>query len=166
MKPWHLFVFFFELACVRISIKAHRIENRCYGTRKYTVCHHVRASFSPELLQAGAVKGLMVNWLFLAFVQIMIHCSSSTGRKWAFGGKTFDFLPCIWNHNGIMVLLKIYSKKNPKSTLNLWSDTLRTMLKRYKLFLTRSSKHCQQLQIFKLTILQQVCKITCFHYGL
>ena len=36
----------------------HSIESRCYKTRKYTVCRHVHASFSPEILQAGAVKGL------------------------------------------------------------------------------------------------------------
>ena len=31
----------------------------CYRTGKYTVCRRVRASFSPEILQAGEVKGLM-----------------------------------------------------------------------------------------------------------
>ena len=31
----------------------------CYRTGKYTVCRRVRASFSPEGLQAGAVNGLM-----------------------------------------------------------------------------------------------------------
>ena len=35
----------------------------CYRTGKYTVCRRVRTYFSPELLQAGAVKGL-------------IHCKS------------------------------------------------------------------------------------------
>ena len=30
----------------------------CYRTETYTVCKRVRASFSPEMLQAGAVKGL------------------------------------------------------------------------------------------------------------
>ena len=30
----------------------------CYRTEEYTVCKRVRASFSPEILQAGAVKGL------------------------------------------------------------------------------------------------------------
>ena len=33
----------------------------CYGTGKYTVCRRVRAYFSPEILQAGAVKGLRKN---------------------------------------------------------------------------------------------------------
>ena len=31
----------------------------CHGTGKYTVCRHTRESFSPEILQAGAMKGLM-----------------------------------------------------------------------------------------------------------
>ena len=33
-------------------------EDRCYRTGKYTACRRVRASFSPEIVQAGAVKGL------------------------------------------------------------------------------------------------------------
>ena len=33
----------------------------CYRTGKYTVCRRVRASFSPEILQAVAVKGLIVR---------------------------------------------------------------------------------------------------------
>ena len=32
-----------------------------YRTAKYTVCRRVRASFSPEVLQAGAVKRLTVK---------------------------------------------------------------------------------------------------------
>ena len=39
----------------------HSIENRCYGTGKYTVCRRVRAAFSQEVLQAGAVKGLITS---------------------------------------------------------------------------------------------------------
>ena len=30
----------------------------CYRTGKYTLCGRDRAYFSPEILQAGAVKGL------------------------------------------------------------------------------------------------------------
>ena len=33
----------------------------CCGTGKQTVCRRVRASFSPDILQAGAVKGLKGN---------------------------------------------------------------------------------------------------------
>ena len=33
----------------------------CYSTGKYTVCRRVRAYFSSEILQAGAVKGLRKN---------------------------------------------------------------------------------------------------------
>ena len=40
-------------------VKTHSIESRCHcRTRKYTVSRHVPASFSLEVLQAGAVKGL------------------------------------------------------------------------------------------------------------
>ena len=34
------------------------IESRCYRTGKYTVCRRIRAFFSPDILQAVAVKGL------------------------------------------------------------------------------------------------------------
>ena len=33
----------------------------CYRTGKYTVFRRVCASFSPEMLQAGAVKGLILE---------------------------------------------------------------------------------------------------------
>ena len=46
---WHAKEFF---------IKMHSTESSCYRTRKYTVCRRVCASFSREILQAGAVKGL------------------------------------------------------------------------------------------------------------
>ena len=39
-------------------MKTRNTESRCYRTEKYTVCRCVRASFSPEILQAGEVKGL------------------------------------------------------------------------------------------------------------
>ena len=42
-------VFFFALACERIFIKTHSIKSRCYRSEKYTVCMHVRVSFSPEI---------------------------------------------------------------------------------------------------------------------
>ena len=58
LKRLSLFVFF-ALACERVSINTHSIENRCYRTGKYTVCRRVRASFSPEILPIVAVKGLI-----------------------------------------------------------------------------------------------------------
>ena len=33
-----------------------------YRTEKYTVCRRVCASFSPEIVRAGAVKGLKTGW--------------------------------------------------------------------------------------------------------
>ena len=41
-----------------IMMKTQSIESRCYRTGKCTVCRRVRAFFSPEMLQAWAVKGL------------------------------------------------------------------------------------------------------------
>ena len=39
-------------------IEAHSIESRCYRSEKFAVGRRVRASLSPEILQAGAVKEL------------------------------------------------------------------------------------------------------------
>ena len=50
----------------------HRIENRCYRTGKYTVCRRVRASFRPEILHAGAVKGLKDPMLTPSILSILV----------------------------------------------------------------------------------------------
>ena len=42
---------------------ARHWKQMCYRTRKYSVCRCVHASFSPENVQAGAVKGL--KWIRL-----------------------------------------------------------------------------------------------------
>ena len=41
-------------------MKTPNTESRCYRSGKYTVCRRLRTSFSPAILQAGAVKGLSV----------------------------------------------------------------------------------------------------------
>ena len=54
------FSFLFHITRERVGIKTHRTESRfVIGPGKYTVCKCVRALFSPEILQAWAVKGLM-----------------------------------------------------------------------------------------------------------
>ena len=58
-KILSLLVFLFTLACERIFIKMHSIESRCYRPGKYSVCRHVPASLSPDILQAGAETGLV-----------------------------------------------------------------------------------------------------------
>ena len=60
LKPLAFFVFFFALACERIFIETHSIENRCVtGPESILFAGRVpRASFSPDNLPAGAVKGL------------------------------------------------------------------------------------------------------------
>ena len=62
LKPWTVSVLFFALSCERIFMGTHSTESRCYRTGKYTVCRRVRASFSPEILQAGAAMGLKASW--------------------------------------------------------------------------------------------------------
>ena len=49
-----------------------------YRTGKYAVCRRVRPSFSPEILQAGAVKELkQVIALFLAGFDTIGHANSA-----------------------------------------------------------------------------------------
>ena len=75
---------FFALARERISIKMHRIEIQCYRTRKYTVCRHVRASFSPEILQAVAVEGLrtMFTYLLTDLLEQVLNYLNKLNRKY------------------------------------------------------------------------------------
>ena len=52
------FCFVFRTGTWKIFMKTHSIESR---TGKYTVCRLVLAYYSPEILQTGAMKGLMGN---------------------------------------------------------------------------------------------------------
>ena len=74
LKPLRLFVFFFALACERIFLKTHSTESRCVSTGKYTVCRRVLASFSPGILQAGAVK-------WLTCTQMLTHGTAHGGCR-------------------------------------------------------------------------------------
>ena len=68
----------------------------CYRTRKQTVCRCVGASFSPEILQAGAVKGLtlLFRWwltvfsdtVFVTFFHAPTETASSTQVDWHWRG--------------------------------------------------------------------------------
>ena len=61
LTPFSLSVFVFALACERTSSKRLAWKVDMLTDRK-TDCHlRVRASFSPEILRAGAVKGLKNN---------------------------------------------------------------------------------------------------------
>ena len=55
LEPFCLLSFFFARACERIE------SSRVILVRagKSTVCRRIRTSFSPEIVQSGAVKGLM-----------------------------------------------------------------------------------------------------------
>ena len=44
----------------------------CYWIRKYTVCRHICTSFSPEILHAGAVKGLTIVFILESIVLIKL----------------------------------------------------------------------------------------------
>ena len=59
LKPFKPFCFLFALACERTFITTHNIESRCViGPENILFFRRVRASFSPEIVQVGAVKGL------------------------------------------------------------------------------------------------------------
>ena len=68
------FIFVFTLAWERIFIKTLSTESKCYKTGKCTVYRRICRSFSPEIFQAGAVKGvdcrcsLTVSFDFLYFL--------------------------------------------------------------------------------------------------
>ena len=55
----NLSVFFLALACKTISIKTHSTESRFVTAPENILFGGVRVFFSPEMLQAGAVKGLI-----------------------------------------------------------------------------------------------------------
>ena len=73
------------------SYKRIATESRCVkGTdNKYTICRHVRASFSPEILQARTVKELME----VAWQQIDAHLGAAPGK-----GR-FSFVHSPYNNN-------------------------------------------------------------------
>ena len=65
----------FALASERTFIKTCSIDGRCYRTGTYTVYRRARASFSPDILQAGAVKGLIVTHLSLTMSETLERLS-------------------------------------------------------------------------------------------
>ena len=61
-KIWNLQLFLSSFSHCRVKgfSAKHSIESRCYRSEKVTVSRCICASFSPEILQAGSVKGLKV----------------------------------------------------------------------------------------------------------
>ena len=49
---------------------ALKVDVNCYRSRKYTVCKCIRASFSPDIFQARAVKGLKAITVSLSLTHI------------------------------------------------------------------------------------------------
>ena len=74
LKP---FSFLFALARERVFIESHSIESRCYRTGKYTACRRLCPFYSPEILQAGAVKGL-------CWKRVKTYCAftCTDGQRW------------------------------------------------------------------------------------
>ena len=61
LTPSAFFLLFFALACEGIFIKMQTLKYIYYRTGIYTVCRLVLASFSPEIVEAAAVKGLILG---------------------------------------------------------------------------------------------------------
>ena len=59
LKPVNLFIFFFALACERIFVKTHRTDNRCVISAENILFVGASVHRQPEILQVGAVKGLI-----------------------------------------------------------------------------------------------------------
>ena len=53
----------------------------CYRTGIYTVCRHVHISFSPEMLQAGALQGLMSSHVGLTYQGQRLLAISNKWKK-------------------------------------------------------------------------------------
>ena len=80
-------------------------ESICYGSGKHTVCRHVRASLSPELLQALGSVG--VNWLSMrVYHKRAIRC----GYEW------IHFRACVTNS---MSATSLYWRRTFAETLQL-----------------------------------------------
>ena len=72
----------------------HGIQGECSKTRNCTVCRHAPASFSLEIVQAGAVKGLNTDVLV----------SKETPRKKGSNGLIIKFIPmshACWHFQSI-----------------------------------------------------------------
>ena len=76
-----------------------------YRTGKYIVCRHVRGSFSPEILQFGAVKGLTKWYVY----------KRSSYNKWCFFRLT-------WNteYRPVCTLLTPLLPPSPTCWMNDW----------------------------------------------
>ena len=66
----------------------HSTESRCYSSGKCNVCRCVCASFSPEILQAGTVKGLKAQCVILEGIIKSKDCFS------LLKGQTCDSCRC------------------------------------------------------------------------
>ena len=85
MKPLMLPSYFSQL-CERIFIETHSIESRCYRSEKYSACRRIRAFFSPDILQIGAVKGLILFFFFLDLAEGRTLFQIIKGQSWGVGG--------------------------------------------------------------------------------
>ena len=96
-------------------------ENRCYRIRKYIICKHIRTSFSPEIVQAGAVKGLMISSFI--FVPTYFHMGSLSSPFTApfiafthasvtfqIGACSFCYIYIHTNNNKTVLVLKAICK--------------------------------------------------------
>ena len=75
LKPSSLLVFFFALACGRISTKTYNTESRLLQERKIYCLQACPCIFQTGNLQAGAVKGLMKHDVVTVTVRLIYEYS-------------------------------------------------------------------------------------------
>ena len=85
LKPVSLFVFFFALSSERIFMKTHSTEGRCVIGPENTVCMRIRASFSPEILQALALKGLKTSRVSSEYILLVTMSGYKLHGTWRSG---------------------------------------------------------------------------------
>ena len=85
LKPLGLFVFSFALPSERIFMKTHSTEGTCVIRPENTVCRHIRAAFSPETLQALAVKGLKTSRVSSEYTLLVTMSSYKLHGTWRSG---------------------------------------------------------------------------------
>ena len=70
------------------------IESRCHRSGKCAVCSRVHASFSPEILQAVAVKGLKQQWIWTASTFLLQPLWSGPSKNWS-ALSSFSVAKCL-----------------------------------------------------------------------
>ena len=134
LKPCTVSVLFFALACERIFFETRGIESGCYRTGNHTVCRRVRASFSPDILQAGAVKGLNKIHFIHSWRQ-GLHWKWNRGWGWGDEGRRGlnfkpKFMRMIDSHGWVTLHARCCARSEVSRESKLCADCTKVLWKR------------------------------------